>query len=422
MKKIISYGLAIVALGICVYSSNVYASDININTTGWASVGVNEVQFDSDLLTTENAYQQNGITLEENSPFVIFDNANNRYAPADYIDNNSHFIGYFGSASEDVIPHSDIRLKWANGAFLTGGAKLDVVMKITNVHILKVGSSVNENAPAALVADWTTEAGLTRLHHSSYRARVYYDVTIELYYAGTSNKVAKDAVFVFRDLDVSNSVATTCENSLFSEGIYLTAPILNNVVFVTGDTSVLACDSEFGKNTRFVGTIFAENEESSGVALRMNTANASYRWTGSSRETEVGFASPSAVETGLVGDYSDKGTITATDKKVLWRNSKTIVVRPDGGYHVEKLYVDGEEVEFMTNDDGAVEYVLQDVTHDRLVQAEIAVGAYVPPEKPAEKDETKNPDTEDLPALFGFGIGVLLAGSFAVFAAVSKRR
>jgi hypothetical protein len=76
----------------------------------------------------------------------------------------------------------------------------------------------------------------------------------------------------------------------------------------------------------------------------------------------------------------------------------------------------------MTNDDGTVEYVLQDVTHDRLVQAEIAVGAYVPPEKPVKKDETKNPDTEDLPALFGFGIGVLLAGSFAVFAAVSKRR
>ena len=420
-KRLLRCSVLSIMVALCIISAPAFAANLSVDKSGWTAVGKNDVQFDSDLLTTEKAYQQNGITLDENSPFTIYDNANNQYAPADYIDGDSHFIGYVGVKSDDVIPNSNIRLRWANGAFLRDGTKLDVVMKISNVHILAVSTSVNDEKPLALVADWTTDMGLTRLHHSSYRGRVWYDVAIELYTAGTNNKLSKDVVFVFRDLDKNGSAEVTCENSLFSEGVYLTAPVLDNAVYVTDDTTVLACDSEFGEKTRFVGTTMAENEESSGMAFRMNSSNTSYRWTGTNRETEVGFASPSVVETRLIGDFADKGVITDTDRRVLWRNNKSIIVRPDDGYHVEKIFVDGKEVEFETNADGSVEYVLMDVASDHIVEAELALGAYIAPEQPS-KLEVKNPSTLDSFTIFVGVAGMASVFSLAAVAMMAKRR
>ena len=222
------------------------------------------------------------------------------------------------------------------------------------------------------------------------------------------------SVFIIRDLDAkSRTVETTCENSLNAEGVYLTTSILDTTVYVTDDTTVLICDSEFGANTRFVGTVIANNEESSSLSFRMNTSNARYRWTGTNRETEVGFANASAVETSLIGDNADKGTITESDREVLWKAQKIVRVTPSSGYHVGKIYVDKEETEFTPNNDGTVDVVLSNVVSDHLVQAMIEEGDFVPPASTDEADSSaENPATLD-PAIIS-AAGLVAAATITV--------
>ena len=133
---------------------------------------------------------------------------------------------------------------------------------------------------------------------------------------------------------------------------------------------VQICNTDYGNNTRIVGTGAALNDPETGFAVYMNTGSMKYRWTGSDVGTGVGFIDFSKVVTSTSGNYADKGKITVTDNEVLWKEDKKIVMTPDAGYKVSKVTVDGTPISFTPNANGVVEHTFNDVISDHRIDVQ----------------------------------------------------
>ena len=388
MKKI---GIIVLTLLMTLTLSinSVLAADVTYAKDGWNSVGENEVQLFTKELKIANAEAQNGVSVSGDFKLMH----NKKYTDEEFTngtydrERTSNSIVSYHAMDDDraVIVYSNplakgehtfndtVVLKWQNAARLDDGTLCDVTMTVNN---FKIKNNRATTRPIATLYDtgsnvwagsWysTQEAAaadLTEGHQFKYNdIGVSYDITIKVTKHGTDETIQKNMAFGFRDIDVKDNTlgeesAIQSEYEVsgsaapYAEGVELISGI-NDKLHLEADTLLKFSNTSNGANTRVYGsggTTGIEQEKKSGFVTLVNSSNFKFRWYGSHCGTSLGGIDPSTVTTSTSGTYKDKIVITETDKEVLWRENKEVVMNPDDGFHVSKITIDGVEIPYDT--------------------------------------------------------------------------
>lgn len=421
------------------------SSNINVNYTGWTSVGANEVQVDADKITIENAdvtFNGDNFTKKEFK-------ADEWTRVLSAVNNGSQIIATSGitfeADTETIIPGS-IELRWSDAARLRDGSKCDVYMKVDNVTVQTPrttddGTEYHPVQEIALLTERNDYNG--RIAFSAFGNQdllgVQFDVTIKVFSAGTDNVVEKNMVFGYEDIDfcdriymVNNYTTQHCwgttdvrqSESDYSESITLIDGVVDGDIYVEDRdaTTLRFLDTEYGNNTRIIPTIDTNNDavsrRKSGFSFLANSASHKIHWSGSICSTAFGLIDTSKVISSAQGDYADKITYDESDVEVLWRETKTMTAIADKGYYVSKIIVDGETVEeFEANpSQGRVSYTFNEVVSDH----EIIFEALPLPESDTSTVVDNPPTSDGIWGKLLMGGGASLAA--AMFCLSNRRR
>jgi hypothetical protein len=428
-KTIINSILALPVIGalLLLPLSNASAAnmDININYTGWTSVGANEVQVDADKITINNA----DVTITGNNFVKKTYNMGEWAKKVHAADDGSQIVATtgltFAADTETKVPGA-VELRWTKAARLRDGSECDVYMKIDNVTVqtprtTSDGSEYHPVQEVAILSERNDYNG--RVAFSAFGNQdslgVQFDVAVKIFATGTDNAVEQDMIFGYEDLDIcdrvylaNNHQTLSCwdttepeeSESNYSESITLINGIVGNNIYVEDEdtTTLHFLDTENGRNTRIVPTKTTENDgiesRKSGFSFIANSANYKIHWAGSYCSTISGFIGTSKVITSAQGDYADKITYDESDEEVLWKETKTISATADEGYYISKIIVDGVVVKEYEPDrsQGRVTYTFDEVisAHEIIFEA-----APLPaPDEPTVPDEP-TPDSPATPVV-----------------------
>ncbi len=206
-----------------------------------------------------------------------------------------------------------------------------------------------------------------------------YDISIKFVKANTEVPVDKKIVLIFKDIDNFDytTSASWAQVPYTSGGKYA-----ENITFISGFNEVVHLDQnsligvanhpEYGNNTIYHGTKIDDATNKSSISTRANTNNYEFRWTGSNCSTPLGFTDYYKISTVITGENKDHGTITETDDEVFWKANKTIVIKPDRGYKIESITVDGESILFVPEEDESYKYTFQDVIDNHSIEVEFS--------------------------------------------------
>ena len=403
MKRIKNF-LFMFVLVSCLFVANVLAANLTIVEDGWNAVSENEVQFRN--LEIEEAE----ITI--NGDFKIFQNKH--YTDEEFENGtfdserqNPDIVSFKDVAARQVLTYNkqleigeheisgSVVFKWDKKAVLKDGTLCDVTMTLDNLTI-KNKSKITR--PVALLANSTNGKTIWMWSASAQQEKaaselpaskisfinfgVGYDIQFTITKAGTDEKVNKNTVLGFSDIDVDDRTGDTKTYinddgtpAKYAEGIILKKGVNDNIHTLV-DNYLLISDTTYGNNTRFTGTqptTGTEEERKAGLRTLVNASDFKYRWTGSYCGTAIGFADPNIVETTTSGEYPNNVTITPTDKEVLWKEDKKIEIKPDTGYQLSKVTVDGSSVSIssLTNNNGTYTYTFNDVIENHTIDVQV---------------------------------------------------
>ncbi len=354
-------GGIIAAASVLTSRQSSYAANLTVVNDDFSSIGAAEVQFRPDEILMSKV---DGVELSGN--LVKLSNANNAYMPSGTADPTD----FIAIKKTDSIAGAKAVLHWDKAAVSADGTELNVEMILDNFDVVSSGHTYENTNPDYnyLLTDWTNpETNKALLHFSAYTSRVKFDVTTRVFTSGYTNPVDKKTILRFVDLDNNDA---DCAGSVDHEGVTLIDGIADGKIHLMQNARVQICNTDYGNNTRIVGTGPALNDPETGFAAYMNTGSMKYRWTGSDVGTGVGFIDFSKVITSTSGNYADKGKITVTDNEVLWKENKKIVMTPDAGYKVSKVTVDDTPISFTPNANGVVEHTFNDVVSDHRIDVQ----------------------------------------------------
>ena len=354
-------GGIIAAASVLTSRQSSYAANLTVVNDNFNGIDAVEVQFRPDEILMSKV---DSVTLSGN--LVRLSNANQAYLPSGTADPTD----LIAIKKTDSIAGAKAVLRWDKAAVYPDGTELNVEMILDNFDVVSSGYTYENTNPDYnyLLTDWTNpETHKPLLHFSAYSSRVKFDVTTRVFTSGYTNPIDKKTILRFVDLDNNDA---DCAGSVDHEGVTLIDGIADGKIHLMQNARVQICNTDYGNNTRIVGTGPAANDPETGFAAYMNTGSMKYRWTGSDVGTGVGFIDFSKVITSTSGDYADKGKITVTDNEVLWKEDKKIVMTPDAGYKVSKVTVDGMPISFTPNANGVVEHTFNDVVSDHRIDVQ----------------------------------------------------
>ena len=145
--KKMKLGIIAALAAILLSFTSAYADDLTYSYDGWEAVGESEVQLRPNIISLENANNQNGITLTGDFKLVT----SKRYAAKDYTngtfdaERDSGVLTYVDSRDDhlwivynktmSIGEHNatgSVTLKWKDAAILADGTLCDVTMIVDN--------------------------------------------------------------------------------------------------------------------------------------------------------------------------------------------------------------------------------------------------------------------------------------------------
>ena len=427
--KKMKLGIIAALAAILLSFTSAYADDLTYSYDGWEAVGESEVQLRPNIISLENANNQNGITLTGDFKLVT----SKRYAAEDYTngtfdaERNSGVLTYVDSRDDhlwivynktmSIGEHNatgSVTLKWKDAAILADGTLCDVIMIVDN---FKFKANRETTKPIGTLYDYKYSDHLGLAAGAWYAQQewagseipssgnkysdigVTYDITIKVTKSGTDENINKNMVIGFTDLDVPDRTAGTKESptsSYYEADGTTPAPYAESVtlingikdkVYMTNDRYLNISDTTYGSNTKYTatrtttdpqGSIGKPETKKSGFITRVDSNSFKMNWAGSSCGTGLVGVQLHKVITSTSGDYPDKVTITQTDNEVLWKEDKLVEMIPDAGYSVSKVTVDDEEIDIDTlqKSENKLIYKFNDVTSDHKIDVQVTRNTY----------------------------------------------
>ena len=400
MKRIKNFLFMFVLIS-CLFVANVLAENLTVSETGWKNVGESQVKIGSLNIGNATATFNGNFAKRVTATYSDADYASGgkfdqeRNTAVSYNDTEGNLIVYKNALSAGT--HSNLgsmALKWTGAAKDADGNVLDVIMNVSNITIKNNRASTK---PILLFANdsnnniWMSPkyakqevaaSSLNASHNIPYDdLGVKYNISFEFTKTGTSTVVNKYLVLNFRDLDQYDKM-TRDYSGEYTEGVTLLSGV-SGPVYVDSDSIpdyLTVSNTSAGNNTRFTGKQGTSGEASlkAGFAVRVSSNKFELTWTGSGCATMMGFMGTKTVTTSTSGEYPENVTITPTDKEVLWKEDKKIEIKPDTGYQLSKVTVDGSSVSIssLTNNNGTYTYTFNDVIENHTIDVQVTKEPY----------------------------------------------
>ena len=397
MKRIKNF-LFMFALVSCLFVANVLAANLTVSETGWKNVGESQVKIGSLNIANATATFNGNFAKRVTATYSDAD-----YASGGKFDQERNSAVSYNDTGDDINvivyknalsagTHSNLgsmTLKWTGAAKDADGNVLDVIMNVSNITIknnrdstkpieLFANDSSNHLWMAARYAkEEVAASNLSENHKITYNdLGVKYDISFEFTKTGTSTVVNKYIVLNFSDLDQPDNISGDFSGE-YTEGITLLSGVSGSV-YIDSDSKpnyLAVSNTSAGNNTRFTGKQSTSGDESlkAGFSVRVNSNKFELTWTGSGCGTMMGFMGTKTVTTSTSGTYKNNVTITPTDKEVLWKEDKKIEIKPDTGYQLSKVTVDGSSVSIssLTNNNGTYTYTFNDVIENHTIDVQV---------------------------------------------------
>ena len=402
MKRIKSFLFMLVLVSV-LFVANVFAANLTVSETGWNKVGESQVKIGKLNIASATATFNGNFAKRVTASYSDSDYASGgkfdteRNSAVSYNDTGDgvNVIVYKNALSAGT--HSNLgtmSLKWTGAAKDADGNLLDVIMNVDNITIKNNRNSTkpielffNDSASylwmgARYAKQEVAASSLSAAHKISYNdLGVKYDISFEFMKTGTSTVVNKYLVLNFSDLDQPDNISGDYSGE-YTEGITLLSGV-SGAVYIDSDSKpnyLAVSNTSAGNNTRFTGKTYTSGDASlkAGFATRVNSNKFELRWTGSGCGTMMGFMGTKKVTTSKSGTYPNNVTITPTDNEVLWKEDKRIEIKPDTGYSLSKVTVDGTSVNVssLTNNNGTYIYTFNDVVANHTIDVQVTKTPY----------------------------------------------
>lgn len=409
------------------------ASDIDIVHEDYDALPVNHVKIE-DLAFTEGDFSSDNTAISN----IDFTDANMELD--DFVD--GHGVAYHGkvnwgqantsAASDAVMSKTEIpgtfSMRFANKAILSDGEKADVLFTFSdwevwlgakpetvsssdNIYIIAVKANL-DGSPMFATGAPRKDLGRDGAVLSTIKQRIKVDVRIVEH---GSDKVIDDKydnmLMGFVDLDVyDNSIAygkaeAERYKGAFAEGIELISGY-SSPFLVADEDSMKTVIEEAGENIKIRGSASDEDTLSSGFICPVKPQGYSYYWYGSRSSgnalNSLVFMGTCLAKLQQVSVGASAGPGGSIEKEgstdYVLNGTTTYKYKPNDGFYVSSLTVDGDEAEFdrdggeyrfekltETNDEG------DDHTIDVRFEAypEIEIEKTVSNETPEEGDEVE---------------------------------
>ena len=362
-----------------------YAANLGVEVDGWQNVPATDIQFRLSRMTlmASDNITLTGETYNGNACFVRLSNTNHQYMGQDWSD-EADFLAIRKECitKNDNYKNYKATFRWENAAVDKNGTEYDVELVVDNFDITPVVSSAEFPEDYVIIAtQWTADNSTEpHLFHSGYSGITKYDAVFRVYpQNSTTPLTGKTTMLSFSDFDNMSDDGTgnpysDCNMLTDAEGITLISGVSGNIHLanstIDNTPHVIVCNTAYGNNTRIVGTEQAFDTPDTGFAISVDLGTLKYRWTGQGVATGIDFIGFFKVTTSKSGANASKGSITATDNEVFWRENKSITMTPTTGYKVSRVTVDGTPVSFTPGSNGVVTYTFSDVKANHTIDVQ----------------------------------------------------